>query len=202
MANPLEAAADKLREEISAHLEELKANPLIVEIQKKQKALNSLEELLGVPLTKTSKIFALGASLQEGEPVPVEPDEFVHLSMLEAAKLYLRKAGKPARTIGEIIGAIRSGGGIVTAEDRLKIQLVRSTAEVKKVGEDRFGLLEWYPARKGRPPGSAGRSAEADEPDELAEEQQAGEELPAGTGADSTAAGDSEAPRQSATNDL
>src|SRR4029078_9441811 len=115
MTDPLSAAADKLKGEIDEHVAELKANPLVVEIQKKQKALNALEELLGIPLTKLGTILALSADKDEGAPVEVGPDEFVHLPMLDAAKLYLRKAGKPAREIDEIVAAIRSGGGIVTA---------------------------------------------------------------------------------------
>lgn len=180
MTDPLNAAADKLKEEINEHVAELKASPLVVEIQKKQKALNALEELLGVPATKLGTILSLGTATEEGAPVEVGPDEFVHLPMLDAAKAYLKKAGKPARDIDEIIAAIRRGGGIVTAVDRLKTQLVRSTSEVKKVSDTHFGLLEWYPARKGRPPGSPNRSAGHADDDDADIEQTTTDDAEAG----------------------
>lgn len=158
MTDPLTTAAQKLKEEITEHVEEVKSNPLIAEILKKKKALNALEELLGLPTTKLGQILSLDA--EESAQVHVGPDEYVHLPMLDSAKAYLRKAGKPARTIEEIIEAIRRGGGVVSNEDRLKVQLVRSTGEIKKVGDGLFGLLEWYPARKGRPPGSPNRGSD------------------------------------------
>ncbi len=170
MTDSIFAAVTSLREQIQTKVDAIKSDPAMAEILKLQKALNALEVLLGRSATSLSQVFALEEGDGGGSP-SVAPDEFVHVPALDAAKRYLKKAGKPARPFAEIVAAIKAGGAVVTAEDRLRIQLVRSTSEVKKVGDDLFGLLDWYPARKGRPPGSKGRAVDADdEPENPAEE--------------------------------
>ena len=134
------------------------------EVVKLLPILNGLETLLNHPRTTLGSLFAMDASADAaGATVALQPDEFVHLPALDAAKKYLRMAGKPARPFNEIVEAIKTHGGEVGREDRLRIQLVRSTSDIKKVGEDHFGLTIWYPARKGRPVGSANRPAGAED---------------------------------------
>jgi hypothetical protein len=158
MSDTLSAAADTLREQIQEKVERVKADPLLAEIFKMQATLNGLEDLLGRARTVLPALFGFDAASGPATPSAVIAiDEFVNLPALDAAKRYLRKAGKPARSFADIVRGVRAGGGVVNYEDKLKIQLVRS-GDVKKVGDDSFGLAEWYPARKGRPPGEAGKA--------------------------------------------
>jgi hypothetical protein len=163
-------AANDLRRQITEKVTDIKSSPEMTAILQLVPLLNGLEALLGQPPTSLGALFALGESSAAGaivQTAALRPDEFVHLPALEAAKRYLKKAGQPARPFKEIVEAIKTHGGEVGREDRLKIQLIRSTADIKKVGDDLFGLLEWYPSRRGRPVGSGGaRGTEVDAADE------------------------------------
>lgn len=155
MDHAIAAAADALRATIAAKVEEVKANPTMAEILRHHMALNSLEDVMGRPKTSLASLFALESSAGGAAPaISFPPDEFVNLPALDAAKRFLRKVGKPARPFADIVKGIRAGGGVVNYEDKLRAQLVRSN-DVKKVGDDLWGLMEWYPARKGRPPAEA-----------------------------------------------
>lgn len=151
-------AANDMKRDIAAKVATIKSSPEMVSVMAMLPLLNGMEALLNQPRTTLGALFALEST--EGAATPtlaLQPDEFVNLPALEAAKKYLRMAGKPARPFREIVKAIKDHGGEVGREDRLKIQLVRSTSDIKKVGEDRFGLTAWYPPRKGRPVGSQNR---------------------------------------------
>jgi len=157
MDDAISAAADKLREQLAEKVDQLKTNPAMTEAIKLQTALNALEGVLNRPLTSLAQLFALDVGVAATVSAAViAPDEFVNLPALDAAKKYLRKVGKPARQFNDILRGVRAGGGVVNHEDKLRIQLGRSN-EVKKVGDDLYGLLDWYPARKGRPPAEGGK---------------------------------------------
>jgi hypothetical protein len=81
----------------------------------------------------------------------IEPDEFYGKESLEAAKMFLRKRGKPA-SLAEIIAGIKMGGGNPGSENALKMSLTRSTYQIAKINDDLFGLVEFYPGglKRGR----------------------------------------------------
>jgi hypothetical protein len=158
MSNEIESAADAIRRTLSEKVSAVKNDPVIVEVIKNLTALNALESLLGLPKTTLSGLFDLGGELSTTATtasVAIAPDEFVHIAPLEAAKRYLRKVQKPARPFTEIVKAIKAGGADVRDEGALKNQLVKSTSQIKQIG-DLYGLLEWYPKKRGRPVGGGG----------------------------------------------
>ncbi len=169
MDDAISAAADNIREQIQEKVDQVKSNPLMAEIVKLQAALNGLETLLGRPTTPLAQFFGLDLSSTTAPSAAIAPDEYVNVPALDAAKRYLRKVGKPARPFADIVRGVRSGGGVVNYEDKLRIQMVRSN-DVKKVGEDLFGLNEWYPARKGRPPAEGGKAPRGTSLTELSDE--------------------------------
>ena len=154
MSETLQKAKAELRTKIRDLVAEIKADPRMGQVLSHQAALNGIERVLGEAETSLSTLF----SLPSGEAVNSQPllaeDEFVNQNQLEAAKAYLRKVGKPPRTIEEIIEAVNTHGGKVTNPKDLPIQLARSTYQVQKVGE-KWGLVEWYQGRK-RPRRSKG----------------------------------------------
>jgi len=156
MDDTILAAADTIRAQIQEKVDQVKSDPAMAEIVNLQSALNGLEAILGRPQSTLAQFFGLDRSVG-GTPVgpAIAPDEFVNLPALDAAKKFLRKVGRPARPFAEIVRGVRAGGGVVNYEDKFKTQMIRSN-DVKKVGEDLFGLAEWYPARKGRPPSDGG----------------------------------------------
>jgi hypothetical protein len=66
---------------------------------------------------------------------------------LEAAKRFIKKRGR-ACTLDEIVSGICAGGCQDVKEEELGKSLSRSTLEVAKVGEDLYGLVEFYPEVK------------------------------------------------------
>jgi hypothetical protein len=94
--------------------------------------------------------------------ISVEPDEFVGLDALDAAKKFLKKPRK-AVPFKDIVAAIRAGGGDPGSEQKLKVSLARSTWDIVKVGEDRFGLLEFYPhIKRGKKKNGASKNEAVD----------------------------------------
>ena len=170
MDDAISSAADNLRAQIQAKVDQVKSDPVMAELIKLQTALNALEAVLGRPATSLAQFFALESGGTPTMTTAIAPDEFVNLPMLDAAKRFLRKVGKPARPFGDVVRGVRAGGGLVNYEDKLKIQLVRSN-DVKKVGEDLFGLADWYPARKGRPPADGARTTRAASLSEFTDEE-------------------------------
>jgi hypothetical protein len=158
MTDTISAAADDLRQQICEKVDRIKGDPAMGEIVKMQAALNGLEDFLNRPRTTLGALFGLDGGAAIAPMAAMQPDEFVNLPALDAAKRFLRKVGKPARPFSDIVRGVRSGGGVVNYEDKLRTQLVRSN-DVKKVADDLFGLAEWYPARKGRPPAEGGSKA-------------------------------------------
>jgi hypothetical protein len=84
-----------------------------------------------------------------GRDIRVREGEFYGLEPLDAAKRFLKKKGEAA-SLDAIIAGIASGG-VTANKDDLRMSLSRSTWDVAKVGEDLYGLLEFYPhVRRGR----------------------------------------------------
>ena len=139
MANPIQTAADDLKRQLAEKVEAIKALPEMAEVLTLQQALNALEDVLKAQRTTLAEAFGLNKEVATA----IRPDEFYGLSPLDAAKKYLKKRGE-ARPLSEIIEAIKSGGCSVGKADDLRTSLSRSTYEVAKVGEDLYGLVEFY----------------------------------------------------------
>lgn len=152
----LRIAVSDLKDKIQGLLEELKADPRFSEINKSIAALHSLEDVLGEDRSEIHGLW--NSSTTSSIPAPergaaqFRNDEFYGLESLEAAKRVLRKIGKSTR-LADIIAGIKAGGGDPGNEDKLRVSLARSTVEVAKIGDDLFGLVEFYPHLKRGTPG-------------------------------------------------
>jgi hypothetical protein len=146
--DPYRLAAEKVRADIAERAEELKAHPAMAEIVRKKHALNALETLMGEQITSLADILGLEAESPQASELQLKPDEYYSLEPLEAAKRYLKRRGE-ARSFSEILAAIRSAGCRADSEERLRESLTRSTYEVAKVGQDYFGLTEFYGIKRG-----------------------------------------------------
>jgi hypothetical protein len=172
MNQEMQSAAAALRRELGEKVAAIKNDPQMAEVMEMVRVLNGLEGLIQQSKTTLAQVFALEDGTATAAITPtVAPDEFVHIAALEAAKRYLRKVGKPAREFREIVTAIKAGGGEVRDEAALRNSLIRSTADIKKVSDSLFGLLEWYPARRGRPPGSKSTNGQNDAQDDGEQQQ-------------------------------
>jgi hypothetical protein len=146
MSDTIRAAAEELKREITQKVEVLKSDPNMTEVLKLHQALNTLEQVTGDPLTTLAKLFGM----EDRASVSMRPDEFYGLQPLEAAKRYLKKRGE-ARPFQEIVDAIVAGGCRSADGNDLRISLARSTYEIAKVGQDLYGLVEFYPhIRRGK----------------------------------------------------
>ncbi|HEY4258284.1 MAG TPA: hypothetical protein VGM66_13810, partial [Candidatus Udaeobacter sp.] len=116
-------------------------------------AINQLEDLAGQKRTSLAMVLNFGTAAEETpdaeqrSAIRVEPHEFYGLDALEAAKRYLHKVGPSRKSalFTDIVSAIKNGGGDPGNEDKLRLSLSRSTYEVAKIGDDRYGLLEFFP---------------------------------------------------------
>jgi hypothetical protein len=136
------------------------------ELKKLISGLNTLEDLCGQPKTALASLFGFWDQGSPGAGVKIDPAEFWSKDPLEAAKEYLRRLGRAgikSATFPEIIAAIRSGGGDPGNEDRLRLSLSRSTYEVAKIGEDRYGLIEFFEYVKRERGGRKKRNGDAAE---------------------------------------
>lgn len=79
-------------------------------------------------------------------PVAIHPDTFFGLSIIEAARKFLRMARR-AQHATAIAGALEQGGLKRPSDNVLSGILVRAAKgrEVVKVGKGMWGLSEWYP---------------------------------------------------------
>ena|SRR3989442_280936 len=79
-------------------------------------------------------------------PVQVTADAFFNLSLVEAAKKYLRMVGQPARSTDEIVEALSQGGLPNVSKTSLAAVLFRALKgrQIVKVGKGHWGLTEWY----------------------------------------------------------
>jgi hypothetical protein len=144
--------ADQLLRELQAKVDALRGTPQMAEVLALHRALNGLED--AVPRERTTLYRVLGLE-PEGDSsgarkVDLRAWEFTNKTPLQAAKLYLQKAGEP-RYLEDIVTAIKSHGGEVGNVEQLATQLTRSTADVVKVKgqkNDMFGLVEHFPGMK------------------------------------------------------
>lgn len=154
MSNNLSTAMDLIRQDLNVISEQIKSDPKIAEAVKLLSGLNALEDVNGQPRTTLADILNLGAvgsTIGGRVPLATRPDEYYGLEPLEAAKRVLRKLGRSAN-MAEIMSGIKSGGGETGSEDTLRLSLARSTMEIAKIGDDLFGLLEFFPhIKRGRP---------------------------------------------------
>ena len=148
---------------INKTLEDLKQQlaAKVAEAKKVLAAVNTLEELLGLPQTTLGDLGA-SVSLQESVGISdsvkvtfsspksatnsIRPDEYLGVDPLKAAKQYMRRVGRAVH-IDEIAEAISKGGAAISGaawKDKLLRSLTRSTADVVKVQEGTFGLAEFY----------------------------------------------------------
>ena len=155
----LDIAIDATLQELQGLVSELKSDPRLASIRKLHGAVNQLEDLAQRPRTSIASLLDFGLSDGEaltGEAhISISPHEFFGLEPLEAAKRYLKKIGPTRKSalFAEIVSAIRAGGSDPGNEDKLRISLSRSTFEVAKIGDDRYGLLEFFPHVKRGTPG-------------------------------------------------
>lgn len=86
----------------------------------------------------------------------IHPDSFFGLSIIEAAKKYLKMARRAQHT-SAIADALSKGGMKRPEENSLSSILIRAAKgrEVSKVGRGMWGLAEWYP----KPPKDNGEGA-------------------------------------------
>jgi hypothetical protein len=145
MSQALLSAVEELRSSVALLAHAIREDERISEIRKLLSTLNGLEDLCGQERTSLGSIL----SFEESEDAPargplIQPDEFYGLDALVAAKKFLKKRGK-AVPFRDIVAAIKAGGGEPGNEDKLKVSLARSTWDIAKIGEDMFGLLEFYP---------------------------------------------------------
>jgi len=152
MSEALEVAVDELKKQVDGLIADILKDGRIAELRKLLTGLNTLEGLCGKPKTTLgalSDLLGAGQSVVSSE-IRIEPDEFVGLEPLDAAKRYLKKP-KKAALFQDIVAAIRAGGADPGNEEKLRVSLARSTWDIIKIGEDRFGLLEFYPhIRRGK----------------------------------------------------
>ena len=131
----------KLKSEIESHVAAIKSDPAWTQIEKLYRALGTIEELAETPRTSLVELF--GIEDGAGKNVRIKQGEFYGLEPLDAAKRFLKRKGEAA-SLEDILSALETGG-VSANKDILRISLSRSTWDVAKVGEDLYGLLEFYP---------------------------------------------------------
>jgi len=97
-----------------------------------------------------------GISASAGPALAIHPDTFFGLSLMEAAKKYLRLVRRAQHT-SAIADALARGGLKRPQESTLSSLLVRAAKgrDIIKVGKAMWGLSEWYPKQlkdPGEPP--------------------------------------------------
>jgi hypothetical protein len=161
MASSLNETIEKLKSEIGGHITIIKSNPSWAEVEKLYRALGTIEELAEAQHTSLVELFGISDGVSSH--VRVKDGEFYGLEPLDAAKRFLKRKGEAA-TLTVIIDALKTGG-VIANEDTLRMSLSRSTWDVAKVGEDLYGLLEFYPhVKRGRGKKAAATTADSGEP--------------------------------------
>lgn len=141
-----ENMVDKLMEKLKFH-----AN----ETQKIYYLLSQLKQIgeADFELPNLTTFFSPEMGIPSTSPT-IRVDEFHRRKHTDAAEQYLRKMGH-AMPFEEIYNALIEGGAEFTGDGKksLNVQLTRATRKFSKIGSGKdvsFGLLEWYPKRKGR----------------------------------------------------
>jgi hypothetical protein len=142
MAGSLNETIEKLKSEIEEHVVALKSEPAWAEVEKLYRALGTIEELADTPHTSLVELFGIEDGVA-GKSVRVKDGEFYGLEPLDAAKRFLKRKGEAAKL--DVIMEALITGGVQADKDTLRMSLSRSTWDVAKVGDDLYGLLEFYP---------------------------------------------------------
>lgn len=146
---------DGLRVQVMQRVETLKNHSAMTELLKLHAALNQVEDVEGIPRTSIGQLFGLdgmdsGGATGNGstaKPTLIVPGQFLGRPALEAAKEFLKLRGKPA-TLDEIIAGLITGTCEPGKREKLRVSMSRSTFSFVKLGEDVYGLLDWYPDEK------------------------------------------------------
>lgn len=129
-----------------AVLEDLKSRR-----SKLDQAIAGIEAMLGEVSSSVNSLIGSGT-------VAIHPDTFIGKTIVEAASMYLRMMGRPARSTDEITVAVNRGGLPVSKESVSAILMRDANAggEIYKVGRGVWGLSEWYPglAKRGKKKGT------------------------------------------------
>jgi hypothetical protein len=152
MADVLLGSVDAVKKEIYERISELQGDPIWRDIQRLYQGLGNLEDLCGIPRTELGALMGISISTNDGPTI--DKFEFVTDTPLEAAKKFLRKiaARQKAASMDEIVNALGRGGLVKIDRDELAESLSRSTAQIYKVSDDVYGLLENFPnVRRGSP---------------------------------------------------
>jgi|SRR5579859_3312784 len=117
--------------------------------------IRGLEQELGVPATSSETTETMVISEQApatnvSGPLPLNrPDEFFSMTQTDAAKAYLKKAGR-AISMDQLLDGMKRGGAHVGGADpkaTLYVSLMRNPKkEFVKVSEGYIGLREFYPS--------------------------------------------------------
>lgn len=156
MEKILKENIESLRKALTDEVALLKNDPRFGKVVKLVTALNSIEEVAGHPKTAISELLGVfngnvntneQNTLKTVNSMKIRSDEFFGKGPLEAAKIYLKKIGQ-AVEFNDIVQAIKTGGCEVRDMDKLRLGLSRSVYDIAKVGDNSYGLLEFYPAIK------------------------------------------------------
>ncbi|MBF0635445.1 MAG: hypothetical protein HQK85_12395, partial [Nitrospinae bacterium] len=149
MRDAVMASIEAAKLALEGKIDEIKNNPLMLEVLKIHHGLNSMEDLIGERRTTLSEIFKMDSEQGEPSPKPLltRPDEFFSLDPVEAAKKFLRKKGH-ALHFNEIVRGIKAGGCSIPSEEKFRTTLGRSTFVFAKIDENHYGLLDFYKDEK------------------------------------------------------
>jgi hypothetical protein len=145
MSETLIAAAEEVKRKIQDLAQQILQDERMAELKKLLTGLNTLEDLCSQPQSQMGSFFDFGQP--DAGSSNIRPDEFYGLEPIQAAKRYLRKIGKSA-SIRDIVAALKSGGCDPGNDKAFALSLARSTMEIAKIGDDLFGLVEFYPHLK------------------------------------------------------
>ncbi len=146
MSDTLIAASEEVKRKIQDLAQQILQDERMAELKKLLTGLNTLEDLCSQPRTQMGTFFDFGP-LESSSISAIKPDEFYGLEPVQAAKRYLRKIGKSA-SLRDIVSALKSGGCDPGNDRVFALSLARSTMEIAKIGDDLFGLVEFYPHLK------------------------------------------------------
>ncbi len=141
---------DALRSQALERVQLLKQHPAMGDLLKIHSAMNSVEDVEGVPRTSLSELFGLEQSSEATAPVTaIRPGQYLGKNPLEAAKDFLALR-KSSATLDEIIDGLKAGSCDPGARDKFGLSLARSTFSFVKLNDNIFDLLDRYPDEKAK----------------------------------------------------
>lgn len=142
--------------------DELYLEKLLQERDDINKIIEAIQRKIGGTITPTEGMSSSGGIKGSQQ---IHHDTFFGMSIVDAAKKYLKMVGKPARTTVEIVEVFERGG-IKTSATTLSSILSRADRQEQGIchpGRGTWGLPEWYP-------GTSRRSSKSADKEELPEE--------------------------------